>query len=99
MIDFLAELSWRGLVQDRSEGLEERLARGPIAAYVGFDASGPSLHVGHLVPLMALVHLQRHGGRPVAVVNRGHTRADGVAHVKLDGDAASTLDDVVRRLQ
>jgi tyrosyl-tRNA synthetase len=71
MIDFLAELSSRGLVQDRSEGLEERLARGPIAAYVGFDASGPSLHVGHLVPLMALVHLQRHGGRPVAVVGGG----------------------------
>jgi tyrosyl-tRNA synthetase len=71
MIDFLAELSWRGLVQDRSEGLEERLAKGPIAAYVGFDASGPSLHVGHLVPLMALVHLQRHGGRPVALVGGG----------------------------
>lgn len=71
MIDFLAELSWRGLVQDRSEDLEARLARGPIAAYVGFDASGPSLHVGHLVPLMALVHLQRHGGRPVAVVGGG----------------------------
>ena len=71
MIDFLAELSWRGLVQDRSEGLEERLARGPIAAYVGFDASGPSLHVGHLVPLMALVHLQRYGGRPVGVVGGG----------------------------
>ena len=71
MIAFLAELSWRGLVQDRSEDLEARLARGPIAAYVGFDASGPSLHVGHLVPLMALVHLQRHGGRPVAVVGGG----------------------------
>jgi len=71
MIDFLAELSWRGLVQDRSEGLDQRLAQGPISAYVGFDASGPSLHVGHLVPLMALVHLQRHGGRPVAVVGGG----------------------------
>ena len=71
MTDFLAELSWRGLQQDRSEGLGERLAGDPISAYVGFDASGPSLHVGHLVPLMALVHLQRHGGRPVAVVGGG----------------------------
>ena len=44
MTDFLAELTWRGLLQDRSEGLEERLASGPISAYVGFDASGPSLH-------------------------------------------------------
>ncbi|MCY7419025.1 MAG: tyrosine--tRNA ligase [Chloroflexi bacterium] len=71
MTDLLAELEWRGLLQDRSEGIEERLATGPISAYVGFDASGPSLHVGHLVPLMALVHLQRHGGRPVAVVGGG----------------------------
>ena len=71
MTDFLAELTWRGLLQDRSEGLEERLASGPISAYVGFDASGPSLHVGHLVPLMALVHLQTHGGSPVAVVGGG----------------------------
>ena len=71
MTDFLSELRWRGLVQDASEGLEARLAGPPIGAYVGFDASGPSLHVGHLVPLMALVHLQRAGGRPVAVVGGG----------------------------
>ena len=68
---FLHELTWRGLTQDRSEGLDERLAGAPISAYVGFDASGPSLHVGHLVPLMALLHLQAHGGRPVAVVGGG----------------------------
>jgi tyrosyl-tRNA synthetase len=71
MTDFLAELDCRGLVHDRSEGVEERLALGPISAYVGFDASGPSLHVGHLVPLFALMHLQRFGGRPVAVVGGG----------------------------
>ncbi len=71
MSDFLAQLTWRGLLQDRSDAVEQRLATGPISAYVGFDASGPSLHVGHLVPMMALVHLQRHGGRPVAVVGGG----------------------------
>ncbi len=71
MTDFLAELAWRGLLQDRSEGVAERLAAGPVSAYVGFDASGPSLHVGHLVPLMALAHLQLFGGRPVAVVGGG----------------------------
>jgi tyrosyl-tRNA synthetase len=71
MTDFLAELDWRGLVHDRSEGVEDRLASGPISAYVGFDASGPSLHVGHLVPLFGLMHLQRFGGRPVAVVGGG----------------------------
>jgi tyrosyl-tRNA synthetase len=71
MTDFLPELTWRELVHDRSEGVEARLAEGPISAYVGFDASGPSLHVGHLVPLFALMHLQRAGGRPVAVVGGG----------------------------
>jgi len=49
--------------------LEARLATGRrIAGYNGFDPSGPSLHVGHLVPVFGLMHLQRHGGRPFALV-------------------------------
>ena len=56
-LDLLAELTWRGLVQDHSEGLAARLGRGPISAYNGFDPSGPSLHVGHLVPVFGLLHL------------------------------------------
>jgi len=68
----LAELSWRGLLQDRTPGLEVRLASGrPIDAYNGFDPSGPSLHAGHLVPVFGLMHIQRHGGRPVVVVGGG----------------------------
>jgi tyrosyl-tRNA synthetase len=70
-LDFLAELTWRGLVQDQSDGLAARLARGPISAYNGFDPSGPSLHVGNLVPVFGLLHLQRSGGRPVVVVGGG----------------------------
>ncbi|MGH2466181.1 MAG: tyrosine--tRNA ligase [Candidatus Limnocylindrales bacterium] len=70
-IDLLAELRWRGMFQAASEGLEERLRRGPIAGYVGFDPSGPSLHIGHLVQVFLLTHLQRAGGRPVAVVGGG----------------------------
>src|SRR5213592_4567900 len=55
-----------------SEGLEERLASGrPIAGYNGFDPSGPWLHIGHLVPIMGLLQLQRHGGRPVALLGGG----------------------------
>jgi tyrosyl-tRNA synthetase len=68
---FLEELDWRGLVQDRSEGLDERLAdpaRGPISGYIGFDASASSLHVGHLLQVFLLTHLQRSGGRPVVVI-------------------------------
>jgi tyrosyl-tRNA synthetase len=65
----LAELSWRGLLQDRTPGLEARLATGrPLAAYNGMDPTGPSLHLGHLVPIFGLLHLQRHGGRPVLLV-------------------------------
>jgi len=65
----LGELRWRGLFHGATPGLEARLASGrPIAGYNGFDPSGPSLHVGHLVPVMGLVHLQRRGGRPVALV-------------------------------
>jgi len=67
----LDELSWRGLVHLSSEGLEQRLAAGPISAYIGFDASATSLHVGHLLQVFLLTHLQRAGGRPVIVIGGG----------------------------
>lgn len=55
-----------------SDGLESRLASGrTISGYIGFDPSGPSLHIGHLVPIFGLIHLQRHGGRPVPLVGGG----------------------------
>jgi len=66
--DLLAELEWRGLIAKRSGGLESRLRRGPVAAYIGFDASATSLHVGHLLQVFLLTHLQRAGGRPVVVI-------------------------------
>jgi tyrosyl-tRNA synthetase len=65
----LPELEWRGMLHEATPGLAARLASGrPIAGYNGFDPSGSSLHVGHLVPVFGLLHLQRHGGRPVVVV-------------------------------
>ena len=67
----LAELTWRGLIADSSQGLEDRLKRGPISAYIGFDASARSLHVGHLLQVFMLTHLQRAGGTPYAVVGGG----------------------------
>jgi tyrosyl-tRNA synthetase len=68
----LAELEWRGILHAATPGLAARLARDPsIAGYVGFDPSGDSLHVGHLVPIFGLIRLQRFGGRPVAVVGGG----------------------------
>jgi tyrosyl-tRNA synthetase len=66
---FLADLEWRGILHATTPALPARLATGrPIAAYIGFDPSADSLHVGHLVPIFGLIRLQQHGGRPVALV-------------------------------
>ena len=68
----LAELEWRGILHATTPGLPARLASGrPLSGYIGFDPSGASLHVGHLVPIFGLLRLQRFGGRPVAVVGGG----------------------------
>ncbi len=68
----LDELTWRGMLYATTPGLPARLASGAaIAGYNGFDPSGPSLHVGHLVPIFGLLQFQRHGGRPVALVGGG----------------------------
>jgi tyrosyl-tRNA synthetase len=65
------ELKWRGLVYDSTENVPQMLANGPVAAYNGFDATADSLHVGHLVPLMALARLQRFGHIPIALAGGG----------------------------
>ena len=68
----LDELEWRGILHATTPGLPGRLASGePIAGYNGFDPSADSLHIGHLVPIFGLLRLQRHGGRPVALVGGG----------------------------
>lgn len=64
----LDELTWRGLLHQHTDGLSDHLARGQVTAYCGFDPTAPSLHVGNLVPVMGLVHLQRAGHRPIALV-------------------------------
>ena len=68
----LDELRWRGMLHEHTPGLPARLATGRvIAGYNGFDPSGPSLHIGSLVPVFGLLHLQRRGGRPIVVVGGG----------------------------
>jgi tyrosyl-tRNA synthetase len=67
----LDELSWRGMVYQHTDGLADALATGDVSAYVGFDPTAPSLHLGHLVPVMGLAHLQRAGHRPIALVGGG----------------------------
>jgi tyrosyl-tRNA synthetase len=71
MTTLLDTLRERGLVQDATPGLAERLSRGPITGYVGFDPTAESLHVGNLVPVMGLAWLQRHGGTPIVLVGGG----------------------------
>jgi tyrosyl-tRNA synthetase len=71
MQGLLSELAWRGLVEDQTPGLAERLARGPITGYVGFDPTAPSLQIGNLIPVMLLAHLQRAGGKPLVVLGGG----------------------------
>ena len=67
----LDELAWRGLVYQQTEGVRALLDRGGASAYIGFDPTGSSLHVGSLVQIMVLVHLQRFGHRPIALVGGG----------------------------
>jgi tyrosyl-tRNA synthetase len=71
MHDLLGELTARGFVQDATPGLAERLKAGPLTAYVGFDPTADSLHVGNLVPVMGLAWLQRAGGTPIALIGGG----------------------------
>ncbi|MFL5501287.1 MAG: tyrosine--tRNA ligase [Gemmatimonadaceae bacterium] len=67
----LDELSWRGMIYQQTDGLADALATAQVSAYVGFDPTASSLHVGSLVPVMGLAHLQRAGHRPVALVGGG----------------------------
>jgi tyrosyl-tRNA synthetase len=65
---FVNELQWRGMIHDMSAGTEERLRRGMVVGYAGFDPTAPSLQIGNLAALMLLVHLQRAGHKPLALV-------------------------------
>ena len=65
------ELKWRGLVYDATEGVREALARERMVGYIGFDPTASSLHVGSLLVMMALAHMQRQGHSPIALVGGG----------------------------
>tara|TARA_R110000850_G_scaffold254614_1_gene380224 strand:+ start:113404 stop:114699 length:1296 start_codon:yes stop_codon:yes gene_type:complete len=66
--NFVQELQWRGMIHDVMPGTEEFLMEEMRSAYVGFDPTADSLHVGHLVPIMLLAHYQRAGHKPIALV-------------------------------
>src|SRR6185437_3809816 len=64
----IEELKWRGMIQDIMPGTEEQLKKESTAGYIGFDPTSDSLHIGSLVPILLLVHLQKAGHKPVALV-------------------------------
>jgi tyrosyl-tRNA synthetase len=66
--NFIEELRWRGMIHDMMPGTEEALSKEMSSGYIGFDPTADSLHVGHLVQIMTLVHFQRAGHRPIALV-------------------------------
>src|SRR6185295_8107696 len=65
------ELQWRGLVYDATEGLKAQFAAERVTAYIGFDPTASSLHVGSLLTVMVLARLQRYGHVPIAIVGGG----------------------------
>ena len=71
MTSVLDEFRARGLLQDATQGVADHLSGAPRTIYIGFDPTGPSLHLGHLLPIMGLVHAQRAGHTPIALVGGG----------------------------
>lgn len=67
-MNLVAELQWRGMIQDIMPGTEEQLLKEMTAGYIGFDPTADSLHIGSLVPILILVHMQRAGHKPFALV-------------------------------
>lgn len=68
MTKLIQELQWRGMIQDMMPGTEEQLDKEMTTGYIGFDPTADSLHIGSLVPILLLVHLQKAGHKPVALV-------------------------------
>lgn len=67
-MNLIEELRWRGMIQDIMPGTEEQLKKEMTSAYIGFDPTADSLHIGSLVPILLLVHFQKAGHKPIALV-------------------------------
>ncbi len=98
MTDLLNTLRARGFVQDSTPDLADRLRAGPLTAYVGFDPTADSLHVGSLVPVMGLAWLQRSGHTPIALVGGG-TGMVGDPSGKSDERPMLGLDQIDRNVE
>src|SRR3954464_6002814 len=70
-MDLYAELEWRGMLSESTDGVRDALLAAPLTAYIGFDPTASSLHVGSLLTVMGLARLQRFGHAPIAIVGGG----------------------------
>ena len=108
MTELLKTLTARGLLQDATSGVADRLEKGPITAYVGFDPTADSLHVGNLIPVMGAAWLQRFGHTPIILIGGGtgmvgdpsgkRTERPVLALEQLDRNAAAIRDQLARFL-
>jgi tyrosyl-tRNA synthetase len=96
---FIEEMKWRGFFEQCTdeEGLGKLLAEETVTGYIGFDPTADSLHVGSLLPIMGLMHLQRHGHRPIAIVG-GATAMVGDPSGKTELRKMLTLEDIEQNL-
>jgi len=92
-MDLYGELEWRGLVYDATEGLRDLLSREAVTVYAGFDPTAASLHVGHMLPILALARFQRFGHSAIALVGGG-TGLIGDPSFKAAERALLTIDQV-----
>jgi tyrosyl-tRNA synthetase len=92
------ELAWRGLVYDVTDGVPELLARERVTAYIGFDPTASSLHIGSLLPMMSLARLQRFGHSPIAIAGGG-TGMIGDPSGKTDERVLLSLEEIERNLE
>src|SRR5436190_1907817 len=96
-MNFLEELTWRGMVYDATEGVADLLKKERITAYVGIDPTASSLHIGNLLPMMALSRLQRFGHSPIAIAGGG-TGMIGDPSGKTQERSLLSLEEIERNL-
>src|SRR5438067_2382625 len=92
-MNFVEELRWRGMLHDIMPGTEEQLQKEITSAYIGFDPTADSLHVGSLVQIMILLHFQKAGHKPIALVG-GATGMIGDPSGKKEERKLLTVDDI-----
>jgi tyrosyl-tRNA synthetase len=98
MTNLYEEFQWRGLVYDTSEGLPDLLAKEKLTGYIGVDPTAPSLHIGSLLPMIALARLQRFGHTPIAIAGGG-TGMIGDPSGKTNERSLLSLEEIERNLE